>query len=221
MASKKLYQSPKFAWMTLKSSRSKISVQYYYHEADYREEAQDCGFQGLDRTQACSCTSLAMQQQSHFPLITYWNFIWAIGFSCCTSRSPRWGIFFPSPMERHSHFKSEVDERERSGVPLGGNRFCIPGLKRLQQWLVTSSGWDTSWDGFPLVFLADTQAYWVYSAGVCTVWVRWFGKVTVLPTWNCKGCNLLEVLKLFWFKLCLDHWVCLKCCHGTLRVLCI
>ena len=115
------------------------------------------------------------------------------------------GNFFPSTMERHSHFKSEVDERERSGVPLGGNRFCIPGLKGLQQWLVTSTGRDMSWDGFPLVFLADTQAYWLYSAGVCIVWVKWFGKVTVLPAWNCKGCNLLEVLKLFWFKLCLDH----------------
>lgn len=41
----------------------------------YRKEAEDCGFQGLDRTQVCSCTSLANQQDSHCPLITYWNFI--------------------------------------------------------------------------------------------------------------------------------------------------
>lgn len=115
------------------------------------------------------------------------------------------GEFFPLTNGTSLSFQERGGWKRKKGVPLGGNRLCIPGLKGLQQWLVTSTGWDMSWDGFPLVFLADTQPYWLYSAGVCTVWVKWFGKVTVLPAWNCKGCNLLEVLKLFWFKLCLDH----------------
>lgn len=54
----------------------RITIQYFPDlETDYGKEARDCGFQGLDRTQACSCTSLATQQASRCPLVTYWNFI--------------------------------------------------------------------------------------------------------------------------------------------------
>lgn len=60
---------------------------------------------------------------------------------------------FPFLMERHSHFQSEADERERGGVPLGENGLCIAGLKGLQRWLVTPSRWEMSWDGLLLVFL--------------------------------------------------------------------
>lgn len=38
---------------------------------------------------------------------------------------------FPSLMECHSHFQSKADERERSGIPLGENRFCIAGFQGL------------------------------------------------------------------------------------------
>ena len=70
---------------------------------------------------------------------------------------PEVGILSPSLMERHSHFQSELDERERSGVLLRGNRFCIPGFKGLQRCLVNLSRWEMSWDGFLLGFLAPTH----------------------------------------------------------------
>lgn len=95
------------------------------------------------------------------------------------------GNSFPSLVGRHSHFQSEGDERERSGVPLGEKRFRIPGLKGLQRWLVSPSMWEMSWDGFPLVFLALThkptefvEQVFAQAVSVC---VKQLGKVSYLP----------------------------------------
>lgn len=95
---------------------------------------------------------------------------------------------FPSLMDRHSHFQSEADERERSGVPLGENRFCISGLKRLQHWLVTPNRWEMSWDGFLLFFALTHKPSEFKSAGVRTgSYCEQLGKVTVLPARRHKG----------------------------------
>lgn len=142
-----------------------------------------------------------------------------------TSRSSRTGISFRQlalsvapltrqgreffPLANGTPFSfPERDRWERAGerevVSCWGKiGFCIPGLKGLQRWLVTPSGWEISWDGFLLGCLAPTHkpTEFVVQVFAQAVTVRW-------PAPNHKGCShlanyIMYYLYLVWITLCL------------------
>lgn len=156
---KTTYQSTKSDWMTWSESPSST---FQILKQTTRKEADDCGFQGFGQDTSLQLHKPGYPASLSLPTHHVLEFHLGNWLSVLHLSLAKVGNSFPLLMERHSHFQSEADERERSGVPLGENRFCIPGLKGLQRWLCHPQWVGNVMRWLPTsVFGSGTQAYWV------------------------------------------------------------